>query len=301
MSQLPAEASRYVVAASPDVVEVWSSFRLPFEPTSSQQGLRTDLRAALAALTFPGDALLRATYASAGRDFCDVENVLLYNVGPAAFAHLVRRGVWFERSYAPPPPMPIPEWQAKHYYRYEPTADGDASSGWLHADLLADFAGIALPAITKPHAVWLAVREQAPQPVGRLTVPGPFAVDLVLTPPRRWASSGLGGVVKPLLDGLISAYHGHDGQQIDEIVSRLAARLRRPGAALAEMLVDDSWAALGRRRLLWPYREFVQWSPADDLCVAARVVLSPPGPSDTWTITGSIHAVTARTAGDGSV
>jgi hypothetical protein len=91
------------------------------------------------------------------------------------------------------------------------------------------------------------------------------------------------------------------GEQVAEIVSRLEVQLHRPGAALAEMLVDDRWAALGRRRLLWPYREFVQWSPADDLCVAARVVLSPADPSDTWTITGSIHAVTARSAGGGSV
>src|SRR5258708_10782563 len=85
------------VTSSPSHVEVWSSFRLPFQPADAALELRRELRAAIRRLEDPGDRLLDCAYTSAAADFVDTENVLIYNVGPAAFSAAARNGLRLQR------------------------------------------------------------------------------------------------------------------------------------------------------------------------------------------------------------
>src|SRR5436190_11598556 len=87
-----------VVVSAPNRVEAWSVRRLPFEPTGSMPSLRDSLRAAILGLHDDASGSVRAVYASLSTDFCDAENVLLYNVGPSRFARLATRRLTFERS-----------------------------------------------------------------------------------------------------------------------------------------------------------------------------------------------------------
>lgn len=144
--------------------------------------------------------------------------MLLYNVGPGNFTHLVRHGLWFARTYAlPPPPLPV-GWAAEHYYRYEP-GPSVSDATWTQGEVLAEFRALTLTAIRKPHEVWFAVRQQGTPPMALpMALPQAipqFAIDIVLTPPRRYGETGgpsLAGIVKPLLDGVISAYHDTTGE-----------------------------------------------------------------------------------------
>src|SRR4051794_28802165 len=86
----------FVVTAGQDRVDAWSVRRLPFEPTGSMVALRDGLRSALDGLDASGS--LRAVYSTSSADFCDAENVLLYNVGPSRFTRLASRRLTFERA-----------------------------------------------------------------------------------------------------------------------------------------------------------------------------------------------------------
>jgi hypothetical protein len=57
---------------------------------------------------------------------------------------------------------------------------------------------------------------------------------------------------------------------------------------------DPESAVLGRQRLLWRWRNGVQWNPADDLCVAAEVVIDPGIESEAWSHSGEIFEALAR-------
>src|SRR5438552_4510390 len=78
--------STYFLERGRDSVELWSTARLQFEPKGWQLEMRHDLRDALRALD--GDQV-SALYASPLIDSrCDIENILIYNVGAATFRQL---------------------------------------------------------------------------------------------------------------------------------------------------------------------------------------------------------------------
>jgi hypothetical protein len=80
--------------------------------------------------------------------------------------------------------------------------------------------------------------------------------------------------VKPALDGIISAYHSHEGS--DGVAESLRLEAAGIGTAerLQEHLLDRRWAALGARRLVKPFGAAgVQWNPADEFCVSAHITL----------------------------
>ena len=99
------------------------------------------------------------------------------------------------------------------------------------------------------------------------------------------------GMIKVLVDGVVSALHGHDGSQVALLAERLARRLAVPVDHVARLLTVDA-GVLGRRELLWPYRDFVQWNPADDAIARLRVGTMP---SSTWLLSGRFSELGDRT------
>jgi hypothetical protein len=79
-------------------------------------------------------------------------------------------------------------------------------------------------------------------------------------------------LIKPLIDGIISALHVHDGSKLDLVAKRLSERLDATPAVPAERLTNRAAAVLGERTLLRPFQNSVQWNPADDRLVYIRVL-----------------------------
>src|SRR5690242_5336924 len=84
-------------------IEMWSTHRLPFEPKGALLAARNELRRRLSSMSPTTNCMLEARYTSPTRGFVDTENVLVYNVGPAAFRSVARFGIEFMRHYATVP------------------------------------------------------------------------------------------------------------------------------------------------------------------------------------------------------
>lgn len=242
-------------------VEAWSTRRLPFEPRGAMLEFRNGLRSTLGDLD-AGDGRLHCIYSSASTALCDAENVLLYNVGLSSFSALTRRGVVFERSYdLPTCPDPL-SGPALHHHLYAV----DSAGTFLHWDAAAraaSFRARVPQRADKPSDWWLAalssMRDGGEEPdlTGKM-----FGLRIRLGQTSR----SLIGMLKPMLDGIVAAMHCDLDPDVTA-VGRLAGILGL-GSEEVRTKLNGSASPLGRRRLVWPFREGMQWNPADELCVA---------------------------------
>ena len=130
-------------------VEAWATERLPFEPKGWMLDLRRELRSALRQMRSHNGALLAAVYSSQVDAFCDVENVVIYNVGAGNFAATASAGLRLERGYfCPPAPVELSS-EAEHHacYSVAPVAQGFAC--WRRGTTLAGWSGMADAAVVR--------------------------------------------------------------------------------------------------------------------------------------------------------
>lgn len=271
-------ATYLVRSADNRVVEAWSSTRLPFEPAASMVEFREELRAAVRSLAVGADEGLYAAYTSPVDQLVDTENVLFFNVGAGAFAKTDHAEVTFERVLGTLPDMALLE-GARHHHRYEVRPVGSSWRHWSTDATLAVFGPTRLDpvrALTPPSRVWHRIRG-GPLRIETRTAEPPSAFGLKLRLAVGAISAPhLAAIVKPLLDGIVAAFHCHDDTAgFADVAARVGDQTGLSVEAAADLLTDPGLAILGRRRLLWPWRTGVQWNPADDRCVAATVRVVP--------------------------
>ena len=277
----------------PRQVEAWCIKRPPFEPQGWQQDFREDLRNGVKSLVAgPGD-LLHALYQSPVHSRCDTENVLFYNIGAACFGDASRHAVRFERSFSCSPNSPVAlSERPLHYLKYVVVPSDTPLKGCSSDAVMArwELQCADKKAFTKCATMWLAMKKThphvrikpsaSPQTFGlRVKIGGPENAHLKLVP-----------LMKPVFDGIISAFHQHDGSAEDEIIKRLSLELKVHSEKLAGMLRDDSCALLGKRRLIWPYRNGVQWNPQDENCLVGELS-AEYGKQTNWTLTGELFVL----------
>lgn len=282
------------VVAHPDdrQVEAWSVDRLPFQPTGWARAMRDALRAELRRLdTGPGETL-SARYVSRETALADAENVLLYNVGAGCLRLATRHGVRFERRFADPPDLPGPNgWAARHYHRYEISTPGLEPPAWRRVRRLASWAAVPCPQgwARSAASAWLVARRGASLDLALDPPPRYFAVRLVVTGEVLVASE-----LKPILDGVIAALHGHDGSALETVAARIAAHLGKEEREVGRLL-SAGGGALGERTLVRPYRGGVQWNPRDEDCVVGELIRAE-GEEGPVTLSGEAWEVVATSA-----
>jgi hypothetical protein len=70
-------------------------------------------------------------------------------------------------------------------------------------------------------------------------------------------------VIKPVLDGVISALHAHDGTDVANVAARLTAQLGGTTPdTVRSLLCDERAAVLGTRRPVGRPAHGAQWNPA---------------------------------------
>ena len=291
---------KYTIGSSPESksIEIWSVMLLSYYPKDWRKALRANIQAALSMLHCGPQDILRGLYA--GNYAADAENILFYNLGQRCFSHTVTRGLKFERtSTFVRPPQALGETYA-HYYRYAVVGIGEGFAHWNKTQVLASWEPIAIPRLTSetnPAHIWYPV---ASNPLEVLHVPeqklAHFGISIILTVPSSVINVTL--LLKPLLDGLISAFHSHTGEKLEEFSCLLGSILRVEPLAIEPLLLQHQRAILGSRALLSSRksRSGIQWQPADDLCVACEVFVQRHADPQWW-IAGSLFAVEDRLQG----
>ncbi|MDL2220578.1 hypothetical protein LJC55_02820 [Eubacteriales bacterium OttesenSCG-928-N14] len=283
------EAQNYMIRTTPERICCYAKQRIPFQPKGWKRELRDALRQQVRALhALPGHGLY-ARYSSAYSSFCDVENVLLYNIGASSFANTCQQYLAFERAFAlqSMPEMP-------HQYRYEICVADTDNLLWQPKVTLCTLHDIPIPSLntsTKPHDVWWAIKT-AQGKISRHAVQpyyGHCGISLRLSVPANKAHN-IASFLKPLLDGLLCAFHVHEGEFASHVLSRLRALLDAPAAELSAALSDDAQAVLGARNLISSFRSGIKWNPADENCVSVKISLHPHD-SNTYTLSGTLDTV----------
>jgi len=259
-------AERLEIAISDGAVDLWLDRRFPFEPKGDLLTFRTQVREAIRSLRCSPGSVLCATYSSVDESVCDVENVLIYNIGPSVFADSSRRGLRLVRSWTAPSASPLGR-RYRHHHRYcftdpprRPTAPGATEFS---------FALTSLSTSTKLHEVWW--RATAASRSAVIPITGRFSLHVELGASDR--VHNVANIVKPLLDGIVCAMHAE--RQIDvEAVERLARATAWDTVEIRKRLSAPPNPILGSRRLLNVYRDFVKWDPADDRCDDCTVLLT---------------------------
>lgn len=299
----------YLLRGAPGVVELWSTVRLPYQPRGWVLEMRNDLCRALRTLAPTSRGHLRAVYSAADDgEFVDTENALLYNVGSGALRPLMAHSVTFERSYRVPPQPPdsgLIEDAALHYHRYS-EARGEGFEFWAPGKRLGGFSGVPVDSVDdKPAPVWKAIRDFGMPPAETAPAPTRFLLRLEVTDTReRKPANSLVDIVKPTLDGIISAYHSLEGSVGHVEAQRLEEAGLGAREALRGQLLDRRWAALGATRVVRPSKVAgrVQWYPADDFCVAAHITLAADssvadGHHARWRLSGELAEAIPASAG----
>lgn len=278
----------HVVIADParGNVEAWATKRLPFEPTGWQAELRDELRDAISQLRGPAGSVLHAAYGSADQARCDVENVTTYNVGLGAFDAAARSGICIERRLTAPD-GPIPH--AGHHWGYRIGARRGDLAFWHRGDVLAHWLQADWPALrssTTIEPTWWRLRSQPITTAGDAGEAGWLALRLQVGVPEG-VDVAVVRILKALVDGALAALHVHDGTDAEIVAARVAAKVGVSAEEAREALADRRHAVLGERRLLWPFRDGVQWNPADDRLAAIELYGERvTGPA--WTIAGEL-------------
>ena len=272
-------------------MEMWSTSRLPYQPNGGLLSMREDLRVALATLEPVQDHVLYGCYTSAVRTSRpDAENILFYNVREEGFPQLCSRGVKFETVFhAPPPAYGNLATQALHHHLYQMQPPGQGFRYWNATNIVHTWCDVTmtpLDSARSPAPVWHAMRRAlngiACDPISTPS----FGMRVTLSAPRAF---NVARHVKALFDGLISAFHRHNGSDIHEISQRVSSRLGVSATQVSEMLMSTDGVALGPKCLLKRFRDGVQWHPADDKCVAAELLITedPNG----WQLSGELFEV----------
>jgi hypothetical protein len=257
-------------------VQAWSTVRLPFEPRGWLVDFRRELAAACRSLVAGPGEVLHACYTAHDRARVDVENVLTYNLGTGAIGAAAANGVLLERAFG------VVAGAGAHHYHYRLTPSGRWKH-WSAGRLLGSVRLVAGPevfAAGKAGRWWLAARRAGVDcRVPVVDVPEHITVRMTIAPPPGWRGS-LAGLLKPLVDGLLSAMQAHDGP-VEPLLDRASAIDPSLTAdELQALLAGPRPAPLGRGTLLVPRATGVMWLPADDRVVALevrRVADGPPG------------------------
>jgi len=276
-----------------NALEVWSEKRLPFEPQEWLVDLRAEIRTALRDLKCGPHQLLHAIYGARNIEFCDIENILLYNVGGGHFASLARYGIRLERSFTYPNPPEFMLTQKPHYHHYTAADTDTGFINWRVGQILAQWDNVIIPQLsssTKIPSIWYPISTNSMKVIHNpKEEPKHFGLKVIISAQANKAIN-IANLVKPLLDGIISSFHAHNRENIEILSQRIGVSLGQNPDDIAKLLCRKDRAILGQRQLVWLRKSGVQWNPSDDCCLAFEVVVQTHKDKD-WLISGSLFEI----------
>ena len=283
----------YIIRKSDLKVELWSSARLPFEPTGWKKEMRNELRNALRSSRSSSSGILYSYFASTKSEFVDIENILFYNIGAGAYRHLGMRGIVFGKSVNVPHPGSQHDSEYDYYQCYFLSEPDEFLPEIEQGELLAEWNDVVCPILQgekKPHTYWYTLHGDRIKVYGSSRNSDSIGIRVVLHAPSG-ASVNIAGSMKSMLDGLISGFHTHDGSSLEYVSDKLADYLRCDSHEIKERLSDDSLNVLGKRSLVGPFRDGIKWNPADERVLFSEILIGNESTTDSWAHEGQIFCL----------
>ena len=273
------------------LVQLWSSKRLQFEPKNWMKEMRNELRECLRQLTPIKNGTLYCKFCtSEGHSYFDVENVLLYNVGSGSFSHISNHHLIIERTFEKIPSIENTSVH-KHYHLYKYTTGENLIPYWKKDNIVIQWNSLQLPSLQeKPHEYWYRMKKLICKVKSLPLINDTnYGIKINLGVPSG-KKVNLTSICKPLLDGIISAFHKYSGDDLDEMSNRLAQILGKEKKEIAELLLEDQFAILGNREVIRKFKNGVQWNPADDCCYQIELNAYPTTGTD-FQIDGEVYTI----------
>ncbi|MBR3837743.1 MAG: hypothetical protein IKJ74_06305 [Clostridia bacterium] len=250
----------YIILSSDCEVMACSKIKIPFEPDSKQAAFRKLIQSKLKALQPFGNQILHAQYGCASSQFTDVENALFYNIGATSFYSALSKEttVYFQRMQ-PNEICIFENWDFQYLYRYSLAPKGRCRYWWEH-ERICEWNNVHLErvnSISKATDYFLAIK-QSPELVkcfedGSETTLG---LKIKLSIPRTANFTNVVSIMKPMIDGVICAFHTPDGIAAGEVSKLLNIN--------EEIFSTTEKTCLGKRCYVSPYRKSIKWNPQDD-------------------------------------
>lgn len=266
---------RYHIQSSDSLVESWTAHHVPFQGhsrnTAGDALYRAELRAKIRNMS-AGDTF-SASYACAVWPDADVENLLLYNIsiGKEDFGN--RRDLCFEKRTTDEMPSCSQLPDAVAYARYE---IGEQSIS-MTADTIVSCEPVAYTNrdLKSAGLMWRLFKGAKWHTGGQGDKGAPLKLDVVVHAPGR---VNLIGVVKPVLDGFLSALHSRSDQDADlaDVIERMAVKYDwQDREEIRSLLLDKRYAVLGNcgtpHRHIAKRPDSLKWSPDDHRVSHCRI------------------------------
>jgi hypothetical protein len=247
-------------------VKAISNYRIPFEPKGIEKEFKNSLRNELSKLKLSNNEMLFATFKNSNNNFFDVENILFYNIGASAFRGISANGIMVEY-----PEETFQSMQGSNQYEYTLINKDDYCSYFIDETACKfEFEVDNINTNTKAHNYWYAFHNGKVDIHSNVNINSDyFGIDIQIYTPQPFYN--LSSLIKPMLDGIISALHYE--LNFDETgIERLAYKLSQKTINILDLFKKKPYSILGSRNILQSYRSGVKWNPQDERCRKIRVI-----------------------------
>lgn len=217
----------------------------------------------------------------------DLENKLFYNIGTGAFSSIFKK---FPKQVALKKTNYNPDDEESSYrylYKYEIISENTLKTENKLVEWKDVPIGDTLP--DKPDRYYAAIRNHSSEiiPVASLPAKAPFGIKIILTVPNSKKSIHPVSVMKHLLDGVICAFHGEEGEETKKSVQK---RFQKNGLNKDEIkkFFDKNSEQLnlfGNRNYL---TKSSRWNPEDDRLQFGWIVVEQ-GKDNKYKMSGEIY------------
>ncbi len=240
-----------------------SEERLNFEPKDWRKDFKKDLSTAIKELTSDG-GYLKSKLITGEKDFFDVENILFYNLGTSNFKKLDTKGVWFS----------LERGANSHKKKYVHEYSFVDSFEEIKGEIIAEWSNIIIekPTTTrKPLNYWLLFKQSNNIKTCCFNYSGEFGLNIEIGKPKNEVLNII-NIQKPLLDGIISAFH--ESTNIDkEIIEYIVSKTQYSSEEIQKFVCNNKIAVLPQRDVIQKYREGIKWNPQDEKCTDVRIIV----------------------------
>ncbi len=258
--------NQYCIKTSEKQVVACSQMRISFEPKGTQMDFRNEMRKAISELRLGNNEIAIASFCTTENAFFDVENILVYNIGPNTFATISKNGIHVVKSNE--------TIDAGFSNKYEYLiADKKKTLSELeikksNAFLQFQFTLKKFNTALKPSDYWLAFHDGNTEIENHETKKF-FGVFIDVHLPNECGN--IVSMMKPMIDGIISGMHSENLKDGDAEI-RLSKILNVPNERITELLYRKDFSILGERNLISAYRDGLKWNPEDERCIEITII-----------------------------